>query len=50
MDKSQQQTVAGEIVEIDETYTRDAPVGVPVLAWPPGTDLQTALAPLRRRR
>jgi len=32
MDKSQQQTVAGEIVEIDETYTRDAPVGVPVLA------------------
>src|SRR5437764_1775385 len=27
-----------------------AQVGVPVLAWPPGTDLQTALAPLRRRR
>ena len=26
-----------------------AQVGVPVLAWPPGTDLQAALAPLRRR-
>ena len=27
-----QQIVAGEIVEIEETYTREAPVGVPVLA------------------